>query len=207
MRRVDVRADEAADGVAQAQTGRRVVHAKPGVHFQRDALHAMVGSEADRLFPIRDEHLVPLPFEHGGVLGRPGARDPRGLSGARVGAGTARKGDDAVDADLPREHAGRLEIRLERRSRLFVRMHAVAVHRQGRNAHVVPGKRLEQGFARGLVFRQDERVGMRLARIAAHAQFELVDPQTGKVAKALVEAVIAQNAADYTDFHIAFPFF
>ena len=86
-------------------------------------------------------------------------------------------------------------------------MHAVAVHGQSGDAHVVFCKRFLQFFARGLVLGKHQRVRVRLAGIPADAQFKLIYAQRGEIFQALVQAVIAENAADYTYFHTVSPVF
>ena len=201
VRRVDICADDVADRRAQAQAGGGIVYAEAGMQFERDLFNAVFRSEFCRFFPIRYQDFVPLPFEHLRIIGRPCTGHPGGRLCIRVGTGAARKGDNPVHAELTREYARRLEIRLERRSRLFVRMHAVAVYRERRDAHVVFFERFDKFLARLFVLAKDERVGVRLAGIPAHAQFELVYAERGEVCQAFVQAVPAQNAAHYADFH------
>ena len=85
-------------------------------------------------------------------------------------------------------------------------MHAVAVYRKCGDPHVVLFKRFKKLFPRRLILAQYERVGVRFAGIAANAEFKLVHALCGEVGKALVQTVIAQNAADHTDFHTIPPY-
>ena len=176
-----IRADHLPRRFAQAQKGCGVIHAEPGMQFEGDFFHAVVRRKLHGFFPIGNEHFLPLPFQRLGIIGRPGTGDPGRRFRVLVRSRAPRERNQSVHADLPRQDAGGLKIRLELFRRRLVGMHAVPVHRQGGNAHIILFESLQKRFPRLFVLAQNERVRMRFSGIAAHAELELVHAQTRKI--------------------------
>src|SRR5579864_9168550 len=88
--RIDVLPEEmagivvAAYGVsrdrAKAEHGLRVIHHKPGMHFDGDS-YAVVPGEFCVLDPIGSHNFIPLPLENPAIVRWPGAGNPVGGSG------------------------------------------------------------------------------------------------------------------------------
>ena len=121
------------------------------MQFESDSLYAAIRRKFDGLFPIGNEHLVPLPFEYLGIIGRPGTSYPGRRLCVGIGAGAPGKSNDSVYSDLSRENAGGLEIRLEFFRDGLIGMYAIPVHGQSGDTHIVFLKRSEELLARFFV--------------------------------------------------------
>ena len=73
---IEVHADHRADGIAQTNERLRIVDHLAAVVLECDLLNAVGLSQLDRLLPVRDQYLVPLPVQDLGGDRRPAGDDP-----------------------------------------------------------------------------------------------------------------------------------
>src|SRR6267143_4194004 len=83
MTEIAIGPDFLTDGVPELQQRLRVVHHEIRVHFKPQALHSMLARELRRFLPVRNDLLLPLPFQHFLIFRRPAVVDPVRLSVSR----------------------------------------------------------------------------------------------------------------------------
>ena len=99
MARIEVHADHRADCITQTNERFRIVDHLAAVVLQCDLLNAVGLCQLDRLFPVRNEHLFPLPVENLGGDRRPARYDPvRGVILRRTARAAAHH-NDFLDAE------------------------------------------------------------------------------------------------------------
>ena len=98
MRRIQIHADHRADRVAQADERLRIVDHLAAMVFQGDLLDAVLAGQLYGLLPVRDQYLIPLPFQDLGRDRRPAGDDPVGGMILRRAARAARHHNDGLDA-------------------------------------------------------------------------------------------------------------
>ena len=195
--RVEVRADDFAHGFAQPKQRRRIIHAEPRVHFQRDLLNAVRRGEGGRLFPVGDQHVVPLILQCGAEIRRPGAGDPVWGFVQRAAAGAAAEPHDAADAQLLRQQYGAYEIVVIRLRDRSVGVYGVAVHAQRGNLQPVPPEGFLERAQFLFVVQQYGGVAVRLAGIAAAAHLHRLYAFGLQKRAGLVQGLVSKHDAEY----------
>ena len=179
------------------------------MHFQRDLLYSVSVREADRFFPVWNQHLVPLPIEDLKVIVRPRTSNPVRILRALMVSGTAGKGDYGIDTYFFREQDRVAEIRIVFGCDFFIGMHRVAVSgERGDLKPVFIYRRLE--FVKLLFVRKQLRgVAVSLSGIASGAYFHSLHPKGFETRESFVKRFRAVKICEYTKFHKSdlLPFF
>ena len=96
---IEVHADHRADGVTQTNERLRIVDHLAAVVLECDLLNAVGLGKLDRLFPVGDKHLVPLPVQNLGGDRRPARYDPVRRVVLRRAARATGHHNDLLDAE------------------------------------------------------------------------------------------------------------
>ena len=194
VRRIEVCADHRPYRIAQTKQRFGIINAEAGVHFERNLLHAVLFCEFHGVFPIGNQHLVPLIVQNIEVFRRPRAGYPVGLFGIGISAGATGEGYDTFNADLSGENASRLEVLLECFRDFFIGMNAVSVHRDCRNGGVILFESIHQFFTSLWIVNELFGVRVHGSGISAHAEFELMNAVVSQIFKAFVQRHSSENA-------------
>ena len=116
------------------------------MHFKGDPLYAVSVAECGLFLPIGDQHLVPLPLKNFLIIVGPGTGDPVGVFGFGAVAGTARKSNQGLYAQLLGQQNGVVKIAFKTPCNRLVRMQRIAVAGKRRQIHMVFRKHLLQFF-------------------------------------------------------------
>lgn len=117
---VEVRADDGADGLAQAKQRGGVVDAEAGVELKGNLVYAVLLRKFGFLFPIGNELLVPLPVADLLEIRRPAGDGPVWVLGIFAVARAAGEADNGFDADFFRQADCGLKLLVVSVGNLFV---------------------------------------------------------------------------------------
>jgi type 1 glutamine amidotransferase len=184
---------------AQSEQGLRIVDHESGVHFDGD-LHAVIGSEAGVLDPVRRDHFVPLPIQHLQEVWRPGARHPVGGGGVGRIARTSGEVDHHRDAELLGQQyglAGDFAIVLRMR---LIRMERIPVTTQGTDADAVIGHNLLELTKRGGILEHRE-LAVRIAGIVSGSKLYGINLQGRKFLENRGQRQLGQQGCEDANAH------
>ena len=187
MARVEIRAYLGADGLAQLEQRLGVIDAEAGVKLKSYLIDAVSLCERDKVFPIGNEHLVPLPLEDLAEVIRPRADDPVGVFCALVVAGAAGEGVYLMQAELLGEQNGVSDGLVILRSKLLVGVDGVAVARKGAYLHAVFGNERLELLELMLIGEQGLGVGMGVTGVAAAAYLDHLDAEGFEIFKGFLK--------------------
>src|SRR5260370_7401834 len=149
------------------------------MHFECEALYAMLASVFRGVLPVRNDFFFPLPVLHLGVFGGPAIGDPVGLGVLRSAARTAGKADDDFYIeDFGEEHglAERVDIFL---SVLEIGMNGIAVTTERGDVNSAVFKFFLPCFGFGSISDEIVEWAMRIVRIASRADLHDFHTQRG----------------------------
>ena len=201
MARVEVHADLRARGLAEAQRRLRVVDEEARMRLECDLRQSRLPCERSFVAPVRNRHLVPLPFECLAVIRRPGARHPVRSTSIRTVAGTTGEAVDDVDAELDGETRG-LAPRLVRLAReRLVRVKRVAVAAEGADLQAALFDRIEQRTTLARVGEQRIGIAVGTARIVAGAELDGIEPECHDAVEHRLERKLREEHREDAELH------
>ena len=201
MAGIEVRTDQGAYGLAQTKPRFGVVDAEARVHFQRDFLHPVRGGKGGRTPPVGNEHLLPLVFQNFLIIIRPGTGNPVGRAILRAAAGTAAEAHNALYAQPFGQQHRVLKVLPKGFGHVRVGMDGVAVRAERRQLQTVFLQYALECGQRAFILQKKGRVAMRLAGIAAAADFHRVHAALGQVLHGAFNGHVAQHMVKNRELH------
>src|ERR1700687_5638525 len=203
MAQVAVRANLFADGLAELHQRPRVINSEIRMHFESQALDAMLAGVLRLFLPIRNNFFFPLPVLHLSVLGGPAVGDPVWLRVLRCAARTPGKANDDFHAEHLREKDGLAESINVLLGVLDVRMERVAVTTEGGDANSLVFKLFLPSH--GLAAVSDELVEgtMTVIRVAPGANFHGFETQCADFIEHGIEGEFLVDRVKHPDGNLA----
>ena len=139
-------------------------------------LHAMICSKLGALDPVGRDHLVPLPAEHVGIIGRPRTGDPVGrLCASMVSRATAEVDNDGYTEFFGKEDGLAVDVAVMMGS-LRIGMQGIAVAAERADGDVVV-LQLPLELSQLSIALQHRQFAVSVTDIVSRGQFEMMNVQ------------------------------
>ena len=135
--RIEVCADFRTDRFTKLEKALRVVNAEAGMKLKSDLVDTVSLCKCDKVFPVRNKNLVPLPFKHLAEILGPRANHPVGMLRFGTVAGTAREGIDLMNSELFGKENRITDRLVVSGGNFLVGMNRIAVTAQCADLHII----------------------------------------------------------------------
>ena len=135
--RVKVCSDLGTDRFTKLEKALRVVNAEAGMKLKSNLVHAVSLCKCNKVFPVRNKNLVPLPFKNLAEILRPRANNPVGVLRFGAVAGTAGEGVDLMKSELFGKEDRITDSLVVSGGNFLVGMNGIAVTAQCADLHII----------------------------------------------------------------------
>src|SRR5437588_5355728 len=169
------------------------------MHFEREALNAMLARIFGGILPVRNDFFSPLPVLHLGVFGRPAIGDPVRLGVLRSTARATGKADDHFYIEDFGEEDGLAKCIDIFLGMLGIGMNGIAVTTESGDANPAVFKFFQPGFGLSAIVYQVVEGTMTIVWIAPGADLHGFQAEGGDFIQHGVEGEMVVNGIEHAD--------